>query len=293
MADYVIHLGDCRDVLSTLASAAIDAIICDPPYPEIDRPYGRLTEPEWHALMRSVVSECRRVLKPSGSAVFILQPNSERVGRMRPWLFEFQAWICHEWNMVQDAWWWNIAAFPNGGCNERGMLRAAVKACVWCGSPDCYRDQESVLWSESERQKILRLTERAEVRTYPSGNQKDNQRMYSAAVRRGGVTPFNILPIPNTRIDRGGHGAGTPDELADWWVRYISPPGSVILDPFCGSGTTGLAALRRGRSFIGIEKEPEYVEIARRRLDGPPTPLFDRPSPAEPATLWAAMEATG
>lgn len=44
------------------------------------------------------------------------------------------------------------------------------------------------------------------------------------------------------------------------------PPGGTVLDPFCGSGTTGVAALRGGFSFIGIEREPEYVTIARRRI---------------------------
>ena len=60
-----ILAGDCRDLLPTLADASIDAVITDPPYPEIDRAYGRLTELEWHELMREVVRETRRVLKPT------------------------------------------------------------------------------------------------------------------------------------------------------------------------------------------------------------------------------------
>jgi DNA modification methylase len=79
-----IRLGDCRDLLKTLGDGSVDAIITDPPYPEITRDYGRMTEVEWHEMMRGVVAEARRVLKPSGSAVFILQPNSRKVGSMRP-----------------------------------------------------------------------------------------------------------------------------------------------------------------------------------------------------------------
>ena len=52
---------------------------------------ARMTEAAWHEMMRGVVAECRRVLKPSGSAVFVLQPNSERVGRDRYGL-EFMVW---------------------------------------------------------------------------------------------------------------------------------------------------------------------------------------------------------
>jgi site-specific DNA-methyltransferase (adenine-specific) len=48
--------------------------------------------------------------------------------------------------------------------------------------------------------------------------------------------------------------------------RLITPPGGVVLDPFMGSGSTGKAALREGFRFIGIERDPDYVAIARARL---------------------------
>jgi DNA modification methylase len=57
--------------------------------------------------------------------------------------------------------------------------------------------------------------------------------------------------------------------LAEWWCRYILPSGGVLVDPFCGSGTTLLAALNCGASqVIGIDKDEGYLEIARRRLGG-------------------------
>ncbi len=75
--------GDCVQVLRTLPDHSVDLLLTDPPYPCIKRDYGTLTEQDWQILMTKVVSEARRVLKPNGSAVFILQPNSVRVGRMR------------------------------------------------------------------------------------------------------------------------------------------------------------------------------------------------------------------
>ena len=51
-----------------------------------------------------------------------------------------------------------------------------------------------------------------------------------------------------------------------WLCRLVTPPGGVILDPFLGSGTTGMAALDEGFTFIGIEKDAEYMEIARYRI---------------------------
>jgi site-specific DNA-methyltransferase (adenine-specific) len=51
-----------------------------------------------------------------------------------------------------------------------------------------------------------------------------------------------------------------------WLVRLITPPGGTIVDPFTGSGTTGVAAALEGFEFIGCEISPEYVEIARARI---------------------------
>lgn len=51
-----------------------------------------------------------------------------------------------------------------------------------------------------------------------------------------------------------------------WLVRLITPPGGIVLDPFTGSGTTGMAATLEGFAFVGIEQDAEYIEIARRRI---------------------------
>lgn len=55
--------------------------------------------------------------------------------------------------------------------------------------------------------------------------------------------------------------------LMAYLVRLITPPGGVVLDPFMGSGSTGVAALELGMDFIGIEREAEYFEIASNRLN--------------------------
>lgn len=66
----------------------------------------------------------------------------------------------------------------------------------------------------------------------------------------------------NTRV----HTTQKPLDLMLDLVRDFTDPGDLILDPYCGSGTTGVAALRLGRRFIGCEMSPEYAEIARERL---------------------------
>lgn len=270
MTRWTVHHGDAVECMRKIPDASVDAVISDPPYPEIDRPYGRMTESDWHALMREVVEQSRRILKPSGSAVFILQPNSERVGRMRPWLWEFMAWTAREWNQVQDAWWWNFNAMPEANAIQGGLMRGSAKAMVWLGPSHCYRDQAQILWGESDGNRALRLAGRVGDNKQPSGHHKNKATIHAAAAVRGGVTPYNVLPMANNSANgqagAEGHGAGTPLPLAAWWTRYICPPGGVVCDPFTGSGTMGIAALESDRTFVGVERDAGYVEIARRRL---------------------------
>jgi site-specific DNA-methyltransferase (adenine-specific) len=70
------------------------------------------------------------------------------------------------------------------------------------------------------------------------------------------------------------HPTTKPLELMTWQILKYTNPGDTILDPFMGSGTTGVACIQTGRKFIGIEKEREYFEIAERRIQNAQPPLF-------------------
>jgi len=65
---------------------------------------------------------------------------------------------------------------------------------------------------------------------------------------------------------KNSHPTVKPEALMRWLCRLITPPGGVVLDPFMGSGSTGKAAVLEGFGFIGIERDPEYYEIALRRV---------------------------
>jgi site-specific DNA-methyltransferase (adenine-specific) len=66
---------------------------------------------------------------------------------------------------------------------------------------------------------------------------------------------------------RNHHPTVKPAAVMAWCVRLVSPPGGVVLDPFMGSGSTGIGAVREGVNFIGIEREADYMEIARARIE--------------------------
>ena len=78
---------------------------------------------------------------------------------------------------------------------------------------------------------------------------------------------------------RNHHPTVKPVALMRWLVRLVTPPGGLVLDPFAGSGTTGLACITEQCRFVGIEREAEYVEIARRRIHSV-APLFASDSEA-------------
>lgn len=87
-------------------------------------------------------------------------------------------------------------------------------------------------------------------------------------------------------VERGEHPTQKPIKLLSEWVQLFSDAGETILDPYMGSGTTGIAALRQGRRFIGVEAEPRYFDIACKRIaeayDQPD--LFITPPPREEAS---------
>jgi hypothetical protein len=79
----------------------------------------------------------------------------------------------------------------------------------------------------------------------------------------GGSHAFWTVP----KMGHYGHPTEKPEPLLRSWVRDFTDDGETILDPFMGSGTTGVAAVKLGRRFIGIEREPKYFEIAVRRIE--------------------------
>ena len=269
-----IHCGDALSYLRTLPDGCVDACISDPPYAEVDRDYGRLSEDDWMTLMKAVTLEVKRIVKPTGSAMFVLQPNFEKLGKMRLWLWRYLLWAAEAWNLIQDAYWWNHTTLPMAGASS-GLMRGSVKYCIWLGAPVAKRYQEAVLWRLSDSIKMSDLSDRA-LHYHTSGASVRGSRMTEIPLKKGGSTPFNILPIHNTNSVSSagayGHGAGTPEPLVRWWVRYLTKPSDVVLDPFMGSGTTALVARAEGRDFLGCDLNPKYVAIAEKRLAQPYTP---------------------
>lgn len=138
---------------------------------------------------------------------------------------------------------------------------------------------------------------------------RPNEAFRTTPAKFGGALKFEGAK-EQSRLHSGNEYRGTPDGTRNkrdvWWLGpapfpeahfAVFPPalvepcilagcpeGGMVIDPFCGSGTTGMVALRHGRQFIGIELNPEYVAMARRRIEGD-APLLNvevQPTPPEP-----------
>ena len=111
---------------------------------------------------------------------------------------------------------------------------------------------------------------------------KASSRERNAGLERFEARAINITeghgrgPVNTSKKSDGGvrenrprqntHPTVKPIALMRWLVRLVTPPGGVVLDPFAGSGTTGCACALEGFEFVGVEREPEYVEIANARI---------------------------
>jgi site-specific DNA-methyltransferase (adenine-specific) len=100
------------------------------------------------------------------------------------------------------------------------------------------------------------------------GNNNLHNARWDQAFHPKGRNKRTVWSVPLSKF-REAHFAVFPESLVETCVLAGSPASGVVLDPFFGSGTTGVVARRLGRSYVGIERVPEYCEMARQRLREP------------------------
>jgi hypothetical protein len=82
----------------------------------------------------------------------------------------------------------------------------------------------------------------------------------------GEASPGTFQAEGTSKAARNPHPTVKPVDVMRWLVRLVTPPGGLVLDPFAGSGTTGIAAVLEGFDFVGVERDPDYLPIARARV---------------------------
>jgi site-specific DNA-methyltransferase (adenine-specific) len=113
-------------------------------------------------------------------------------------------------------------------------------------------------------------------------SRKERERGLEGLDERAAEERHAYSGLPDQRMDheqarrsaRNHHPTVKPVALMRWLVRLVTPPGGLVLDPFAGSGTTGIACAHEGFEFVGIEQDAEYAEIAEKRIAATPLSLL-------------------
>ncbi len=250
--------GDCLSELQKLPANSVDLVFADPPYNlQLDRELLRPNntrvagvDDDWDkfssfsdydAFCRTWLAECHRVLKPNGSLWVI--GSYHNIFRLGCALQDLSFWI------LNDVIWRKVNPMPN----FRGRrFTNAHETLIWAA-----RDQKSRYTFNYESMKAF----------------NDDLQMRSDWL-------FPICAGPERLKNENGkkaHPTQKPEALLHRIVLASSNPGDVILDPFFGTGTTGVVARRLGRNYIGIESDATYVEAAKDRIS--------RVTPLAPQTL--------
>lgn len=260
-----IHLGQCEDVLPRIPSDSVDLIVTSPPYADQRKTtYGGIAPDDYVDWFLPIAQQLQRVLKPTGS--FILNIKERVVdGERHTYVLELIIALRKQgWLWTEEYCWHKKNSYPGKWSNR---FRDAWERCLhFTRQRQFAMYQEAVMvpvgdWAETRLKKLSETDKQRDPSKVGSGFGKN----ISNWVGRDLVYPNNVLHLATESSNRK-HSAAFPIELPTWFIKLFTQVGDVVLDPFLGSGTTAIAAVALERRWIGIEKEPKYVEVARQRL---------------------------
>lgn len=245
-----IFNGSATEVLSKLPDNSIDLIFADPPYNlsnggftchagkrvsvnkgEWDRSRGIEGDYEFHY---NWIEACRRVLKENGSLWV-----SGTYHSIYACGFALQT---QGWHLINEICWYKPNAAPNLACR---MFAAS---------------HETLLWARKEKRAKHKFNYELMKKTEWAGDfiKKPDRQMRSV---------WAINTPKNEEKKYGKHPTQKPVSLLDRIILACTNKDDIVLDPFCGSATTGVAALRNGRKFVGIDSEKDYLsKMAVKRI---------------------------
>jgi site-specific DNA-methyltransferase (adenine-specific) len=240
--------GDCRELLATLPSFAFDCVLTDPPYGE--------TSLAWDDRVSSWPSMVHRLVKPTGSMwVF---------GSLRMFMEEASSFVESGWILSHEVVWEK----HNGSGMFNDRFRRVHEIAV-------HFYKRGTKWGDVF--KSPQFTNDATARTV---RKKGRPAQWIGATGEtvyrsedGGPRLMRSVQFVRSEHGRAEHPTQKPLGIIQPLLRYACPVGGTVLDPFAGSGTTGLAAKLNGMSATLIEISSNYTDVARRRLEGD-APLF-------------------
>lgn len=284
MSESQIFVGDCQSILQQLPARSVRCCITSPPYYGL-RDYGiteqvgsEITPTAYVNRLVEIFHEVHRVLTDDGTLWLNLGDsyNSPPVGRFNGGGFKDTSARTGGRDLTGVATSGKMNKQAASGLPPKNLLgipwrvALALQADGWVLRSDIIWHKPSVM-PESVRDRPTRdheymflLTKQA--RYYYDGA-AIREPVRVPAGRAAGETrnKRTVWTIP-TQCYRGAHFAVYPTTLVEPCLLAGSAPGDTVLDPFVGSGTTGVVALQQKRNFIGIDINPDFAEMARQRI---------------------------
>lgn len=245
MSAYTLHLGDCLDILPTLAPQSVDAILTDLPYGTTACAWDEVIPfaPMWE--------QVKRVLKPRG--VFVTTASQPFTSKL---VMSNLEWFKYEWIIEQEQ-----------GSNLFNAPFQPIKShqniVVFSGAAASFSPNSSMIYNpqmgNGKRYKS----------NIVSGEYKfHSKKRYPKDNEDGTRYPKSIIYFPR---ETGFHPTQKPVSLYTYLTLTYTNPGDTVLDICFGSCTTGVACMVTGRNFVGIERDPGYTQSVAAA--SPPPPL--------------------
>jgi DNA modification methylase len=271
------------DLLTALPDDSVNLVITSPPFAlQRKKEYGNRDQHEYVGWLSEFAALVRQKLRDDGSFVLDLGGAYQKGVPSRS-LYNFRVPIkfCDDLGffLAEDFYWYNPAKLPSPieWVNKRKIrAKDAVNNIWWFSKTEWPKaDVSKVLAPYSDRMKKLIEDPRAfySPKDRPSGHAigegfgKDN----------GGAIPSNLLQIPNTDSNGGylrgcktvgakGHPARFPAKLPEFFIKFLTDPGDLVVDIFAGSNTTGRVAEDLGRQWRAFELNAEYLAASAFRF---------------------------
>lgn len=282
---------DACDILTSLPNGSVNLVLTSPPYAlHFQKAYGNVAKPEYVAWFLGYARQIFRILTDDGSFVLNIG-GSYNKGEPTRSIYHFKLLLALVeevgFQLAQELFWFNPAKMPMPAewvTVRRIRVRDSVEYLWWFSK---------TAWPKANNRAVLRPYSKDMIRLNQRGVRKAIRPSGHAIrdsfdkVDAGGSIPSNVVEdqisadmlkmgnnaandVYTARCKAAGlkiHPARFPSALPDFFIRLLTDPSDLVLDPFAGSNTTGAVADGLGRRWLATETVGEYVEASRFRFE--------------------------
>ncbi len=259
-----IYQGNSIELLKKLPDNSIDLVITSPPYADLKKyiDFEGIDPDHYVDWFIPYCKEIERVIKPTGS--FILNINDKiQDGFRHPYVFDLISRLHKETGlkMYERLFWNKMKGLPN-----RTRFGDRVEYIFWfVKSKDFYFDIDSMRTEYS--QKSINRMKKPLKKRYARTEGDDKLEYKNWNPNPKGALPTTLVSISSeSKRISASHVAVFPVDLVKYFIGGSTKKGDVVLDPFMGTGTTGVACKILGRDYIGFEMQQEYITLADSRI---------------------------